>query len=142
VRFGGSWPSPVPEGLCEDEDWQLLVSGLASRSISAQLLCDKCRQVTWPCSPLRGNLTLGWLARRRYGVQIYEQAVLRPCARRVGSILNRWLSNLAFHEKAGRCPGVLWTGKFISDVYLCTVRCFFGLARLPPRPSIASLSGP
>jgi hypothetical protein len=30
-----------------------------------------------------------------------------------------WMSDLAFHEKAGRCQQLLWVGKFISDDFLC-----------------------
>jgi hypothetical protein len=29
------------------------------------------------------------------------------------------MSDLPFHEKAGWCQGILWLGKFISDVFHC-----------------------
>jgi hypothetical protein len=51
------------------------------------------------------------------------------------------VSDLAFHEKAGRCQELLWLSKFISDVFLRSDISAFRLARRRSRPSAASSSG-
>jgi hypothetical protein len=60
------------------------------------------------------------------------------------ALANAQLSDLAFHEKAGRCQALLWLGKFISDVFLCPdIRRFVSVVAVKAERSefILSLEG-
>jgi hypothetical protein len=55
-------------------------------------------------------------------------------------------SALAFHEKSGRCQGILWLGKFISMFSFCPDMYFVWLASRAVKAErsefILSLDGP
>jgi hypothetical protein len=56
------------------------------------------------------------------------------------------MNALAFHEKSGRCQGILWLGKFISMFSFCPDMYFVWLASRAVKAErskfILSLDGP
>ena len=62
------------------------------------------------------------------------------------SRLQFWKRAKAFHEKSGRCQGILWLGKFISMFSFCPDMYFVWLASRAVKAErsefILSLDGP
>jgi len=85
----------VVELIDKTESWQ---PGFADQELAADCWCATC---PWLPTDLRWTLP-------RLSVPMTKIARNRV-----------WMSDLSFHEKAGRCQQLLSLGKVISDVFLC-----------------------